>query len=85
MIFRRNQNRPGKTRVWKPPNANVFTNRSAIGAISATGGIGPTAGYLNRFNRKEFVTTNTEENAIAIPANIGLSSPLAATGINKTL
>ena len=39
----------------------------------------------NRRSRSEFVTTNTDENAIAPAAMIGLSSPSAASGIAATL
>ena len=40
---------------------------------------------LNRRNRKLLLTTNTDENAIAAPASIGLSSPAAAKGRAATL
>jgi hypothetical protein len=40
---------------------------------------------LNRRNRSEFATTNTDEKAIAAPASIGLSNPKAAKGIIATL
>lgn len=39
----------------------------------------------NRRSRKLLVTTNTDENAIAAPASIGLSRPAAASGIAATL
>ncbi len=37
------------------------------------------------FNNKEFVTTETEENAIAAPAIMGFSNPNAARGIPTVL
>ena len=39
----------------------------------------------NLRSRRLFATTNTEENAIAAPAIIGLSSPAAASGSAATL
>src|SRR5699024_802004 len=36
-------------------------------------------------SRRELLTTNTLENAIAMPASMGLSRPIAATRINATL
>src|SRR5690625_735104 len=46
-----------------------------------------TSGEIERNPRRRrlFVTTNTEENAIAAPAIIGLSRPSAASGIAATL
>ena len=38
-----------------------------------------------RRSRRLFVTTNTDENAIAAPATVGLSSPATANGIAATL
>ena len=40
---------------------------------------------LNPRSRSELLTTNTEENAIAAPAIIGLSRPAAASGRAATL
>ena len=40
---------------------------------------------LNRRSRRLLLTTNTDENAIAAPASIGLSSPAAARGRAATL
>jgi len=40
---------------------------------------------LNFFNRREFDITDTELNAIANAANIGLSQPIAAKGIPTVL
>ena len=39
----------------------------------------------NRRSRRLLVTTNTDENAIAAPAIIGVSRPDAASGIAATL
>src|SRR5699024_10481079 len=39
----------------------------------------------NRRSRRELLTTKTLENAMAIPASIGLSRPIAATGMSATL
>ena len=41
--------------------------------------------YRNRRSRRLLRMTNTEENAIAAPAIIGLSSPAAAIGIAAVL
>jgi hypothetical protein len=43
------------------------------------------AGQVNFRNRKELVTTDTEENAIAAAAIIGLRNPRAASGIAAAL
>gem|GEM_PF-5030079 len=55
------------------------------GSIITTLKLGPGFSYLIRFNLKELATTETEEKAIATPANIGFNSPRAATGIKTTL
>ena len=39
----------------------------------------------NPRRRRELVTTNTELNAMATPASIGLRNPAAATGMRTTL
>ena len=41
--------------------------------------------YRKRRSRSELVTTNSELNAIAAPANSGESRPTAATGMRTTL
>ncbi len=42
-------------------------------------------GGVHRFINRELDVTDTELNAIAIPANVGSSIPLAATGIKVAL
>ncbi len=54
------------------------------GTSSASEAQRPASGRNPR-RRRLFVTTNTELNAIAAPASIGLSSPAAASGIAATL
>ncbi len=41
--------------------------------------------YRYRLSRSEFTTTDTEENAMAAAAIIGLRTPKAARGIAATL
>ncbi len=41
--------------------------------------------YVNDRSRRLFVTTKTDENAIAAPAIIGSSSPATASGMAATL
>lgn len=41
--------------------------------------------HRKRLSRRLLLTTNTEENAIAAPASIGLSRPAAASGNAATL
>lgn len=44
----------------------------------------PASGWNPR-KRSEFDTTNTELNAMAMPASIGFNQPIAATGMSTTL
>src|SRR5699024_6780597 len=53
--------------------------------FGGSGGHASDASARNRRRRRLLPTTNTEENAIAAPAIIGLSSPAAASGIAATL
>src|SRR5699024_3955016 len=64
----------------------------AIGALGRFSGLIRSGHYFtsgeierNPRRRRLFVTTNTEENAMAAPAIIGLSRPSAASGIAATL
>src|SRR5699024_11434038 len=62
-----------------PEQARADRSRSAAGQRTCG------TSERNRRSRRLLVTTNTEENAIAAPASIGLSSPAAATGMAATL
>ena len=60
-----------------------------LGRAESRHGAGPrmdqAAVARNRRSRRLLVTTNTDENAIAAPAIIGVSRPDAASGIAATL
>ena len=61
--------------------AVASSRRAAASACSASWSV---RGW-NRRSRRLLVTTNTDENAMAAPASIGLSSPAAARGSAATL
>ena len=67
--------------IWAIPTtqwSQAFTGSRRTGAAAPTSAGLLAASKLR--NRRLFETTNTEENAIAAPASIGLSSPAAANG-----
>ena len=82
--------------VALPPGGERGSEALAVGRCAATpaeGGRRAPPSSPSRFSgsgakprsRRLLVTTNTELNAIAAPAIIGLSSPAAASGIAATL
>ena len=74
-----------KANTCTPPyEPGVTPNPDGRGISEARRLQGQRAG-LNRRRRSELVTTNTLENAMAAPASMGLSHPMAAIGMAATL
>lgn len=67
-----------RTRLWGPPARTGPTGACRVRQV-------PYAAARNPRSRSELPTTNTEENAIAAPAIIGFSRPIAARGSAATL
>ena len=69
----------------EPPPDRVLVGWWRAGHAPSLGGGAPAGRQAKRRSRSELLTTSTDENAMAAPAIIGLSSPNAASGIAATL